>query len=131
MLGVWLFVLVTQCQLKDTPSVHQRRFQHLDEADILQLLFPLPCKTFSIISEQPRPRSSFHQVLCRVHDLNKISWCRRAFSKHYRSVEGSTFCDHTTTGEAMEQSRSLLKNSQHPNFHMGFKALFLRLSSLN
>lgn len=67
MLGVWLFVLVTQCQLDDTPFVHQRRFQHLDEAElhILQLLLPIPCKTFSIILEQPRPHSSLHQVRIR------------------------------------------------------------------
>lgn len=95
MLGVWLFVLATQCQLKDTPFVHQRKFQLWDEAElrILQLLFPLPCKTFSIISEQPRPHSNIHQVLYRVHDLNKLSWCKRAFSKHSGSIEGSIFCE--------------------------------------
>lgn len=74
--------------LEDTPFVHQRRFQLWDEAElpILQLLLPLPCKTFSIISEQLRLHSNLHQVLYRVHDLNKICWCRRAFSKHCRSV---------------------------------------------
>lgn len=80
---------------------------------------------FSVISEQPRPPSNLHQVLYRVHDLNKIPWCRRAFSKHYRNVEGSTFCDDTTRGEATEQFKSLLRNSLHLSFPMGIKALLL------
>lgn len=128
MLGAWL-VLVIQCQLEDTPFVHQRRFQLWDKAElhILQLLLPPPCKTFSIISEQPRPHSNLHQVLYRSHDLNKIPCCRRAFSKHSRSVEGSTFCAHTTTGEAMEQSRSLLRNSQHLKLPHGLKGLILKV----
>lgn len=76
MLGQWLFALVIQRQLEDTPHVYQRGFQPWDEAELHVLhischschfccsflLLLARHRPFSIISEQPGPYSNLHQV---------------------------------------------------------------------
>lgn len=64
MLGTWLFALVAQCQLEDTPFVHQRGFQPWDEAELHVL---------QISCLRPHFSGSFLLLLARHHPFSIIS----------------------------------------------------------